>query len=105
MTKEKLGERIKKFREMNELSRQDLAERSGLSLDFIIRLETENEYPSLGPLLKVARAIGVRLGTFLDDEVSKDPLVILLDERQEELSMQASKKKSVALRFYGLGDR
>jgi transcriptional regulator with XRE-family HTH domain len=103
MTKEKLGERIKKFREMNELSRQDLAERSGLSLDFIIGLETENEYPSLGPLLKVARAIGVRLGTFLDDEVSKDPLVIRLDERQEELSMQASKKKSVALRFYGLG--
>ena len=63
MTKERLGERIKKFREMNELSRQDLAERSGLSLDFITGLETENEYPSLGPLLKVARALGVRLGT------------------------------------------
>ena len=103
MTKEKLGERIKNFREMNELSREQLAERSGLSLNFIIGLETENEYPSLGPLLKVARALDVRLGTFLDDEVSKDPLIIRLDEREEELSMQSRKGKSVDLRFYGLG--
>ncbi len=103
MSKEKLGTRIKTFREMNELSREELAERSGLGLDFITGLETDNEYPSLGPLLKVARALDVRLGTFLDDEVSKDPLIIRLDEREEELSMHSRKGTSADLRFYGLG--
>ncbi len=103
MVKKKLGERIKGFREMNELTREELAQRSGLSLDFITGLETASDYPSLGPLLKVARALGVRLGTFLDDEVSKDPLIVRLDERKEELSMQSRQDKSVALRFFGLG--
>ena len=60
-------------------------------------------YPSLGPLLKIARALGVRLGTLLDDQVSSDPLIIRQRERSQELSMLRSKNAPVALRFYSLG--
>jgi transcriptional regulator with XRE-family HTH domain len=100
---EKVGTRIGIFRERSKMSREDLAEHTGLDLDFIRSVEEESIYPSLGPLLKIARALGVRLGTFLDDQVSQDPLVIRRAERKDELSMLRGKEKPVDLRFYSLG--
>lgn len=85
------------------MSREDLAERTGLDLNFIQSVEEDSIYPSLGPLLKVARALGTRLGTFLDDQVSQDPLVIRRTERKDELSMLRGKERPVDLRFYSLG--
>lgn len=60
-------------------------------------------YPSLGPLLKVARGLGVRLGTFLDDEIGADPLLIRLAERQEEISVLSGKGCTADLKFFSLG--
>ncbi len=103
MTEEKIGARLKRYREDRGLSLEEVAERSGLKPDFIQGIEEENVYPSLGPLLKLARVLGVRLGTFLDDQFSKDPLIVHLAERKEELSMLKGKDKPVALRFHSLG--
>ncbi len=103
MDAEKLGARIKKYREQKSISLDDLAARTGLNQDFLRAVEDENVYPSLGPLLKIARALGVRLGTFLDDQITHDPLIVRLEERKEELSMLTGKNKSVALRFHSLG--
>ena len=58
---------------------------------FSIRLLKRMYTPPWGPLLKIAKALGVRLGTFLDDQISKDPLVIRSDARKEELSMLRGK--------------
>jgi transcriptional regulator with XRE-family HTH domain len=102
MKAEQLGSRIQRFREMAELSRHQLAERTGLTEEFLQRLEEESVYPSLGPLLKVARALGVRLGTFLDDELGQDPLVVRLGERTEELRMHGTGCPG-DLKFYALG--
>ncbi|NSW87360.1 MAG: cupin domain-containing protein [Syntrophobacteraceae bacterium] len=100
---EKIGTRILNYRERCGMSAGDLAERTGLDAEFIKAVEEENVYPSLGPLLKIARALGVRLGTFMDDQVSRDPLIVRLAERKEELSMLKGKGKPVALRFHSLG--
>ena len=51
MSKEKLGMRAKRLREMNEITLEKLAERTGLSLSFLKSLEEDSVYPSLGPLL------------------------------------------------------
>ena len=75
--------RVKRFREMNEITLEQLAERTGLSLSFLKSLEEDSVYPSLGPLLKVARGLGVRMGTFLDDELGQDPLVVRLGDSQQ----------------------
>ena len=103
MSKEQLGKRIKRFREMNEISLEDLAQRTGLELAFLKSLEDDSVYPSLGPLLKVARGLGVRMGTFLDDELGHDPLIVRLGEREEGLSMLGGKGCSVDMKFYSLG--
>ncbi|XPV76235.1 MAG: helix-turn-helix domain-containing protein [Desulfovibrio sp.] len=99
----KIGERVKSFREKLNITQQDLAERAGLELSFIVAVEEDNKYPSLGPLLKIARALGVRMGTFLDDETSRDPLIVKLDEREEELTMHKGDVTQATQRYFSLG--
>lgn len=63
-----VGEKIKSLREAKTISIAELATRSGLSEDQVERIESNTDLPSLAPLIKIARALGVRLGTFLDDQ-------------------------------------
>ena len=103
MQSTKLGDRIRTFRERLEISREELAARSGLDSSFIKAVEEEDLYPSLGPLLKLARGLGVRLGTFLDDEPGSDPLIVRAGDRHEELAMHPAGSKAPSLRFFSLG--
>jgi len=98
-----LGEKLKKYREMNNVSRQRLAELSGIGQEFLRSLEEEEIHPSLGPLLKISRALGTRLGTFLDDETSSDPFITRAEERQENMPSLRGGDDPLPLRFYSLG--
>ncbi len=102
MSKAKVGYRIKTFREKQGLSLEDFSDRTGLGVDFLEAVEEKENYPSLGPLLKIARALGVRLGTFLDDQVSKDPLIVKLGERKEEFSMHSDVEKTASMKYFSL---
>jgi len=103
MKTEKVGQRIHTFMAQQELSLEELSQHTGLDTDFLSNVIEDDVYPSLGPLLKIARAFDVRLGTFLDDQISKDPLVVRRQERKQELSMLRGKNKPVSLKFYSLG--
>jgi len=103
MKTEKVGQRIRTFMARQELSLETLAQRTGLESGFLSTVIEDDVYPSLGPLLKIARALDVRLGTFLDDQISSDPLVVRRDDRKQEMSMLRGKDKPVALKFYSLG--
>lgn len=54
-----VGEKIKSLRETKEISVAELAERSGLAEEQINRIENNVDLPSLAPLIKIARALGV----------------------------------------------
>lgn len=103
MAEKKLGARICKFREERKMSREELAEASGLGAEMIQALEEENLYPSIGPLQKIARALNVRLGTFMDDEVTRDPIVVRKSDHESDLTMQKSRTKRAAFNFHSLG--
>lgn len=70
-----IGEKIKSIRESQQISASDMAERSGLSMEQIERIENNVDFPSLAPLIRIARVLGVRLGTFLDDQVALGPVI------------------------------
>jgi len=99
----KVGERIRAFREKQELSLADLAGRTGLEETFLAAVETKDAYPSLGPLLKIARSLGVRLGTFLDDHVSRDPLIVRVGERTSEMAMRVDGSLNASHMYSSLG--
>jgi quercetin dioxygenase-like cupin family protein len=69
------GERIVELCKTYSVSRETLAERSGLPLDLIRNIEEAGHIPDLAPLIKIARALGVRLGTLLDDHEELGPVI------------------------------
>jgi len=69
----KIGEKIRQVRERKEMSVEELAKASGNSVELIESLEDGSYIPSMTPLFKIARALGVRLGTFLDDMPQTGP--------------------------------
>ena len=85
-----IGTKIKSVRESKGLSLEEIAERSGLSVEQITSIETDQNLPSLGPLIKVARALGVRLGTFLDDSDAIGPVVCRAADREKQSTISFS---------------
>lgn len=79
-----VGEKIKSLRETRQISIAELAERTGLAEEQINRIENNVDIPSLAPLIKIARALGVRLGTFLDDQDEMGAVVYHKDEETKE---------------------
>ena len=70
-----VGNKIRQLREAREMSVGELAEASHSSVELIQQLENGALIPSLTPLLQIARALGVRLGTFLDDATQNTPVI------------------------------
>ena len=74
-----VGQRIKTIREKRQMSVKDLAaaipgEEEG-NVQLVESLERGDLVPSLTPLLQIARALGVRLGSFLDDQTGNAVVV------------------------------
>jgi len=75
MAKHTPGQRISELRGTYSISREVLAERSGISKELIAKIEDEGHIPDLAPLIKISRALGVRLGTLLDDHEQLGPVI------------------------------
>jgi len=56
-----LGEAIRARRKQADFSQEKLAERAHLSTVFISRVERGKESPTVDSLVKIARALGVRV--------------------------------------------
>ena len=85
-----VGAKIKRLRETKNLSLEEISERSGLTVEQIQSIETDQNLPSLGPLIKIARALGVRLGTFMDDNDALGPIVTRAKDREADSSISFS---------------
>ena len=81
-----VGEKIKSLRESRSISMEELAQHSGLALEQIERIEGNIDLPSLAPLIKIARVLGVRLGTFLDDQDETGPAICRKAEAGDSIS-------------------
>ncbi len=55
----KLGENIRRERENQKLSRQTLAEKAGMSIDFLGRIERAEQNPSILKILDLANALNI----------------------------------------------
>ena len=71
----KVGMRVRTYRERLDMSVYDLAKKSGIAEDVVNSIEKGEVLPALGVLTKLSRALGQRLGTFMDDQFKPDPIV------------------------------
>jgi len=105
MSKENhVGNKICQLREAKEMSIEELAEASQSSVELVKQLENGALVPSLTPLLKIARALGVRLGTFLDDMPQSGPAIVRagLLRNVVRFSGKAEIPTKSSLEFYSL---
>lgn len=79
----KLGKKIVTLRSSHHLSSQDLADRCDCDVSVIEGLEAGALPPSLAPLIKITRALGVRLGTLMDDDENLGPAYIGREQMEE----------------------
>lgn len=86
----KLGMRVRKYRETLGLTQEQLATNSGLDVGYIADVEEGLVYPPVGYIIKLSRALGQRVGTFMDDQFQPDPIVVRKSEREEETSTKAA---------------
>jgi len=86
MKKNIVGEKISTLCADKNISIEELADLSGLTVAQIELIENSDKIPSLSPLIKIARGLGVRLGTFLDDSSELGPVV----HRQAEAQRPAT---------------
>ena len=63
-----VGKRIESFRQRKDLSIEALAEAAGIKTQVLQAIESGDVYPAIGVLIKLARALGLRLGSFMDDQ-------------------------------------
>lgn len=71
----RIGDKITTLRESLGLSVAELAERCECEASVIEQLEAGEVATSLAPLIKITRALGVRLGTLVDDDTQVGPVV------------------------------
>jgi len=81
----RLGKKILTLREAHHLTQQDLADRCSCDVSVIEGLEAGDLPASLAPLIKITRALGVRLGTLMDDDEDLGP-VFIDGEQMEEVT-------------------
>ncbi len=100
-----LGTKLKGIREQRELSVEQLAQMSQVAPEMIEELEKGLLAPSLAPLLKLARALGVRLGTFLDDAPKSEPVVVKSGKTDHVMRFSGDKGPAdkSTLDFFSLG--
>ncbi len=87
-----IGAKIRNLRELHAVTLEELSERCNMPPPQIAKIEAGEIATSLTPLLKIARGLGVRLGTFLDDAQCCGPVIA----RGNELGK--------TVRFAGSGD-
>ena len=89
----KVGERIKQLRESKCINLEEMAERTGLNIEQIKKVEQAEDFPSLSPLIKIARVLGVRLGTFLDDNDELGPVISRREQHNKNISFSTNDNK------------
>lgn len=86
----RVGEKIKELREKKGLSLKDLADLTGFSTALLSQMENHLVSPSLGTIIKLASALGVRVGDFWG-ETEGEPFTIVRKEERKKVSRFASK--------------
>ena len=91
-----VGKRIRTYREKLDMSVFDLAQKSGIEEKIINSIEKGQVLPALGVLTKLSRALGQRLGTFMDDQFKPDPIIT----RAKDLEANAVAKEGTNVLGY-----
>jgi transcriptional regulator with XRE-family HTH domain len=77
-----VGNRVRMVRQEKGLTLDDVSRRTGLGADYLDEIETDALSPPLGVLIKIAKALDMKLGRFISTGEVKPFTIVRKDERQ-----------------------
>jgi transcriptional regulator with XRE-family HTH domain len=77
-----VGQRVRRVREGKDLTVKDVAQRTGLSIKYLVQIETDEVSPPLGVLIRLAKALDMKLGRFISTGEIKPFTVVRKDQRR-----------------------
>ncbi len=77
-----VGQRVRLVREEKGLTPKDVAQRTGLEAAYLTQIEADQISPPLGVLIKIAKALDMKLGRFISSGEAKPFTVVRKDERR-----------------------
>ena len=94
-----VGERVRQVREERELTLTDISQRTDLDVAFLEQIENGSVAPPLGIIIKLAKALDLKMGYFISGEEDM-PLYRCAEKRQKSgFTLQFDKKG----KYYGYG--
>ena len=93
-----VGERVKAVREKRNLSLQDISQRTDLDISLLEQIESGDLAPPLGTVIKLAKALDLKMGYFISGEEDR-PYTIVRKGDRKVVSRYDSKKGE----YYGYG--
>jgi quercetin dioxygenase-like cupin family protein len=74
--KESLGDRIRRVREMRRLTVEDVSSRTAIGTDTLRRIESNKLIPALNQLVKLGRALDMKMGYFISPGIDQPMTVV-----------------------------
>ncbi len=83
-----LGSQIKELRLKRGLTLQNMADLTGLSKPLLSQIENDVTLPPIATLLKIAKALGKRLGDFFQETVSPHERIVVVRQEERRATMR-----------------
>jgi transcriptional regulator with XRE-family HTH domain len=89
--KEALGERIRTAREMRGLTIEDISSRTGIEVATLKQIESSKMAPPLGQLIRLGKALDMKMGYFISPGVDK-PMTVVRKDQGKAVARYGKKK-------------
>ena len=97
-----MGIRLKKAREDRGLSLFDIYLRTNISVDDLTKIEEANVIPPLGTVIKLAKALDMKVGYFISGEEGKTYTIVRKDDRKVISRYDSKKEKQYGYEYVSL---
>ena len=97
-----VGARVKGVRESRNLSLEDISQRTGLEISLLEEIEEGKIAPPLGTVIKLAKALEMKVGYFISGEESKAYTIVRRDDRKVVSRYDSRKGKHYGYEYMSL---
>ncbi len=97
-----MGMRVKKARESRGLSIFDLYLRTDIDVETLSQIEEGKVVPPLGTVIKLAKALDLKMGYFISGEEAKAYTIVRRDDRKKTSRYDPSKEKQYGYAYESL---
>jgi transcriptional regulator with XRE-family HTH domain len=97
-----LGDRVRTIREQKKLTLADVASRTGFDESFLQKIEDNKISPPLGDLIKLGKALDMKMGFFISGGETQAYTVVRRDDRRKIARRAASQDEAYGYTYQSL---